>query len=143
MIHKRGNTPRFLSVAFVGVLLSSLIGCSSLNSPVANVKVVSKSTAALTIVHPLVYTDGTQAVLSGSLRGNSFLGHGVSQAHFQITVLDVTGKTLSESVANVPGLPLLHERFGAETLCFSVSLPLIPPTNGTVLLVLHHGSAKQ
>jgi hypothetical protein len=129
--------------ALIGILTLALAGCPTLDAAALKVRTECQSTAALTVMSPYVYADNGSTLVSGQLRAKRMLGHSITKARLHVIVLDGKGKVLNETVANVTGLPIRHNRFGGpESKRYAVRLPLIPPRDGTVRIILDDSPAK-
>jgi len=128
----------------IGILTLGLVGCATHTMTALNVRMECQSTASLTVMQPRVYLDKEGARVSGSLRAKAILGHAVTKAHLHVVVLDAKGSVLNETVTDVAGLPIRHDRFGGpERQSYSVFIPVVPPRDGAIRIILHETPAKQ
>jgi hypothetical protein len=136
------HTARQQRTAVLGILALGLVGCATLTMTALNVRTECQSTASLTVMPPYVYQDKGGTLVSGQLRTKALVGHAVTKAHLHVVVLDGKGGVLNETVADVAGLPIRHNRFGGpESQRYSVRVPLVPPRNGTIRVTLHEAPA--
>ena len=140
---KTTNTIWPQPTAVISILTLGLVGCSTLAMTALNVRTECQSTTSLTVTPPYVYLDKGGALVSGYLRTKPILGHAVTKAHLHVVVLDAKGNVLNETVSDVAGLTIRHDRFGGpERQRYSARVPLIPPSDGSIRVILHESSVR-
>jgi hypothetical protein len=135
---------RRILIAVMVTLSVGLSGCSICKMAAVNVRTECQSTSSLAVAQVYIYRDGQEVLMAGSLREKGRLGHSVRQAHLHAIVRDSERTLLSQTVSDISGLPTRHSRFsGPERKSFSLRIPLLPPKDGSIQLILHEGSARQ
>jgi hypothetical protein len=131
-------------LAVMITLLVGTAGCSTFKMTAVNVRTECQSSLPVTVGHVYVYQDKEDVLITGALRENGRLGHSVRQAHLHVLVLDGKRTALSQTTSDISGLPIRHDRFGGpERKSFCMRIPLLPPQDGGIQLILHEGSANQ